>query len=294
MEMQASEMKVYSHRYSGIKSILQKIPKVAQQLKASNLPYWVFVMNSNPIGIVVVGKEPMQLLASPGTPMALIALIDTKLPKENIETFANETLKLVTQKSVEYALVKLPFNEDVAINQFKKVKFKEFDDEYRMVCQLDKILNLSQELEFIQVKKEEMRQFIELAEKFLQGSPDVALREALKHILELPDVFLDSWFSTEKFYFARKGKQTVGILDLDTTKGLISGMGVDSQQRSKGYGRQIMLFALEQLRKDNCEKAYLRVHAENEPAIHLYESLGFTNVERNKRLIWRKTEQARN
>jgi len=287
-------MKVYSHRDSEIESILQKIPKVAQQLKAANLPYWIFVMNSNPVGIVVVGKEPMQLLASPGIPMTLIALIDTKLPKENMETFAIETLKLVTQKSVECALVKLPFNEDVAINQFKKVNFKEFDDEYRMVCQLDKIFTPSEELEFIQVKKEEMRQFIKLAEKFLQGSPDVALREALKHILELSDEFLDSWYSTEKFYFARKGKQTVGILDLDTTKGLISGMGVDSQQRRKGYGRQIMLFALEQLRKDHCEKAYLRVHVENETAIHLYESLGFTTVERNKRLIWRKIEQAKN
>ena len=292
--MQANQIKVYSHRDSETESILQKIPKVAQQLKAANLPYWIFVINSNPIGIVVVGKEPMQLLASPGTPMALIALIDTKLPKENMETFAIETLKLVTQKSVEYALVKLPFNEDVAINQFKKVNFKEFDDEYRMVCQLDKIFNPSEELEFIQAKKEEMRQFIKLAEKFLQDSPDVALREALKHILELSDEFLDSWYSTEKFYFARKGKQTVGILDLDTTKGLISGMGVDSQQRRKGYGRQIMLFALEQLRKDDCKKAYLRVHAENKPAIHLYESLGFTNVERNKRLIWRETEQAKN
>jgi len=47
--MQASQMKVYSHRDSEIESILQKIPKVAQQLKAANLPYWIFVINLNPI-----------------------------------------------------------------------------------------------------------------------------------------------------------------------------------------------------------------------------------------------------
>lgn len=287
-------MKIYSHTNSEAKPILRKIPRIAQQIEASKLPYWVFVLNSNPIGVVLVGKEPMQLFASPGTPMALVALIDAKLSEENMEAFASETLKLVTQENVEYALVTLLFSEDVAINQFKKVNFREFDDEYRMVCQLDKIFNLSKELQFIQVKREEMRQFAKLAEKFLQDSPDVALRKALEHFPELSDEFLDSWYSTENFYFVRKGEQTVGILIFDIAKGLISGMGVDFQQRGKGYGRQIMLFALEQLRKGDCEKAYLRVHVQNDPAIHLYESLGFTNVERNKRLIWWKTKQARN
>lgn len=292
--MEIRNVKVYSHTNPEAKQILQKNPRIAQQIEASKLPYWVFSLNSNPIGVVLFGKEPMQLLASPGTPMALVALIDSKLSEENMEAFASETLKLVTQENVEYALVILPFNEDVAIKQFKKVNFKEFDDEYRMVCQLDKIFNPSEELQFIQVKREEMRQFAKLAEKFLHDSPDVALREALKHFPELSDEFLDSWYSTEKFYLARKGKQTVGILSFDTAKGLISGMGVDSQQRGKGYGRQIMLFALERLRKDDCENAYLRVHVQNEPAIHLYESLGFTIAERNKRLIWQKTGQARN
>ncbi len=287
-------MKVYPHTNPEAKPILRKTPRVAQQIEASKLPYWVFVLNFKPIGVVLVGKEPIQLLASPGTPMALIVLIDAKLSEKNMEAFASETLKLVAQEDVEYALATLPFDENVAINQFKKVNFKEFDDEYRMMCQLDKIFNQSKELEFIQVKREDMRQFIKLAEKFLQESPDVALRAALRHILELSDEFLDSWYSAEKFYFARKDKQTVGIFSFDITKGLISGMGVDFQQRRKGYGRQIMLFTLEQLRKGGCKTAYLRVHVQNDPAIHLYESLGFINVERNKRLIWWKTKQARN
>ena len=287
--MKNRNVKVYSHMDPEAKLILRKIPRVAQQIEASKLPYWVFVLNSSPIGVVLVGKEPMQLFASPGSLMALVALIDAKLSEESMAAFTCETLKLVTRENVEYALVTLPSSEDVAISQFKKADFKEFDDEYRMVCQLDKIFSPSKELQFIQVKREQMRQFAKLAEKFLQDSPDVALRKALKHFPELSDEFLDSWYSTEKFYFARKGKQTVGILTFDITKGLISGMGVDSQQRKKGYGRQIMLFALEQLRKGGCEKAYLRVHVQNDPTIHLYESLGFSNVERNKRLIWWKT-----
>jgi len=292
--MEKRNVKVYSHTDPEAKPILRKIPRVAEQIEASKLPYWVFVLNSNPIGVVLVGKEPMQLFASPGTPMAIVALINAKLSEENMAAFASETSQLVTQENVEYALVTIPSSEDVAINQFKKANFKEFDDEYRMVCQLDKIFSPSRKLRFIQVKREGMRQFAILAEQLLQDSPDVAIRTALKHFPELSDEFLDSWYSTEKFYFVRKGKQTVGILTFDITKGLISIMGVDSQQRKKGYGRQIMLFALEQLRKGGCEKAHLRVHVQNDPAVHLYKSLGFSNVERNKRLIWRKTEQARN
>ncbi len=281
-------MKVYSHVDPDLKPLLKKISKYAKQAEALNLPFWVFVQESKPIGIIVVGKEPIQLLAPPGTPVALINLIDTKLPKESIGTFATEALKLAIQRNVEYALATFRFEEDEAVNQFKKKGFKEFDDCYKMACQLDKRFKPSSELRVRQVKKEEMRQFIKLAEKFLQGSPDVALTKALEHILELPDEFLNFYYSQEKFYFAKKEAQHVGILDLNTTKGLVSNIGVDPQQRGRGYGKQIMLFALEQLRKSGCKQANLRVHVQNKPAVRLYESLGFSIAGRYKRLIWRK------
>jgi ribosomal protein S18 acetylase RimI-like enzyme len=135
-----------------------------------------------------------------------------------------------------------------------------------------------------------MRQFIKVAEKFLKGSPDITLTKALEHILELPDEFLDFYYTQEKVYFADKNQQTVGVLGFNPNKGLISNVGVDPEQRGKGYGRQIMLFGLEQLRKSGCKQAYLRVHVDNKLAIHLYESLGFVKAERYKTLIWRKNQ----
>jgi len=281
-------MKVYSHTDPYAKTILEKISKYARQAEAMKLPYWVFVQDSNPIGIVAVGKEPLQLLASPGTPVAFVNLIDAKQPKENIEVFVREALKLAAQKNVEYVLATFPCNEDVAINQFKKLDFKEFDDCYRMVCQLDKDFKPSEELRYVRVKKEEMRQFIKLAEKFLQGSPDIALTEALKYMPELPDEFLNFYYSMERFYFANKDQQTTGVISFNTSNGLISNIGVGPQERGKGYGRQIMLFGLQQLKESGCKQAYLRVHSENKPALRLYESLGFVKAERYKRLIWRK------
>ena len=281
-------MKVYSHEDPNLKQFLQKISKVTKQVDAMKLPYWVFVQDSNPVGIVVVGKEPMQLLASPGAAMAFVELLSTRLPKESIGAFAAEALKLTGQKNVEYALAKFPFDEDTAINQFKTANFKEFDDCYSMVCRLDKTFEPAKELQLRKVKKEEMHQFITLAGSFLQGSPDIALEEALQHISELPDEFLELYYTQEEFFIAYKNEQPVGILNLNTVKGLVSNVAVDRNERGKGYGRQLMVFGLQELKKKGCEQAYLRVHVENKPAIFLYESLGFTKAERYKRLIWRK------
>jgi len=281
-------MKVYSHEDPDLKQFIKKISKVTKQVEAMKLPYWVFVEESNPVGIVVVGKEPMQLLASPGSSMAFVDLLNMRLPNESIGAFAVEALKLTGENDVEYALAKFPFNEDEAIRRFKRVNFRESDDCYQMVCKLDKAFKPSGELQFKKVKKEEMRQFIEYAERFLQGSPDVALEEALQHISELPDDFLELYYTQEEFFIAYKDEQPVGILNLNTVKGLVSNVAVDHNERGKGYGRQLMVFGLQELKKKGCEQAYLRVHVENKPAILLYESLGFTKAERYKRLIWRK------
>ncbi len=279
-------MRAYSHDDPNAKPILQKVSKYTQQAQAMNLPYWVLAQDSEPVGIVAVGKEPIQLCAAPGTPMALIRVIDPAFPEGIIDDFASEAMKLAAEKGIEYALVTFSDKDDVAINQFKRANFKEFDDCYRMVCQLDKEFKPACDLQFRQVQKEEMRQFIGIAHRFLKGSPDVTLSRALEHMLELPDDFLDFYYSQEKFYFANVNQKAVGILDFNPTKGLISNVGVDPQQRGKGYGRQIMLFALEQLKISGCKQTHLRVHVENKSAIHLYESLGFVKAERYKTLMW--------
>ena len=281
-------MKVYSHKDPSAKSFISKIPKVAEQVEALRLPYWLFVEGSDPVGIVIIGKEPIQLLAPPGTGMAFVDLLDLKSSREIIAAFAAESLEMLIQRQVAYALAKLPFEADVAIQELKKRDFKEFDDCFHMICKLDKTFNPSTGLEFKKVEKEEMRQFITLTEEFLRGSPDIALRKALEHILELPDEFLNRYFMMEDFYTAFEDEKPVGILNINTAKGLVSNVGVDPKQRGRGYGRQIMLFGLQQLKRSGCEQAYLRVHVANEPAVHLYETLGFVKTQRYKRLIWQR------
>jgi hypothetical protein len=40
-------------------------------------------------------------------------------------------------------------------------------------------------------------------------------------MLELPDEFLNFYYSQEKFYFANKNQQPVGIIDFNPNRGLI-------------------------------------------------------------------------
>jgi len=165
------KMRVYSHKDAEIKPFLEKFSKQTPQLEALRMPYWIFVRDSNPIGLVAVGKEPVQLIASPGTPMAIIHWIDTEQPKENIGNFARQALELATGKEIEYALSVFPSGEKEAIKQFKEIGFQDLDDSYRMVCRLDINFESSDELRFRQVQREEMRRFTKVAERFLSGSP---------------------------------------------------------------------------------------------------------------------------
>ena len=281
-------MMVYSHDDPEAKPFLEKIPRYAQQAQTLNIPYWIFVQGSNPIGIVGVGQEPIQLIATPGTTVAIIQPIDTKQPRETIEEFASKALEIAAQRNVEYASVLFPFEEVQAIEIFREKGFKDFDDCYRMVCQLDRDFKPSDALQFKQIQREEMRQFISIAKKFLQGSPDITLTKALQFFFDLPEEFLNFYYTQEEFFFALRDQKKVGVLDINTNRGLISNVAVDSRERGKGYGRQIMLFGLEQLKKSNCKQAYLRVHVENKPAINLYESLGFLKTDRYKTLIWKR------
>jgi ribosomal protein S18 acetylase RimI-like enzyme len=286
-------LKVYSHKDPEAKPFIEKISRFTREAEAMKLPYWIFVQNLNPIGITAIGKEPIYLLAPPGTPFAFVTLTDFKQSAENVTAFISEAVRLTAQNNVGYMIASFPSDQNEAIAQFENLGFKEFDDCYQMTCQLNRPFAPSAELQFVQVKKEEMRQFISTAAKFFQGSPDVTLTEALRYIPMLPDDFLGFYYTLEKFYFASKNQTTVGILNIDTNQGRISNIGVDAQQRCKGYGKQIMLFGLNQLKSSGCEKAHLRVHVDNSSAIHLYESLGFIKATRYKRLIFRNQQTGR-
>lgn len=280
-------MKIYPHTDREAQTILEK---TKDKVNADHLdpPYWVFAQNSESIGILGCSEEPGPLLASPGTPYAYVTWMDPNQPDETIEDFIAQALTIGNQKNIEYATASFPFNKERVIACFKNAGFRELADSYTMTKLLKEPLRLPEILKFVQIKREEMGQFVEFVKKFFKGSADTYLAEALEHILELPVEFLDQVYDREKYYFAVRDGQKVGVLNYSINSGRVSNMGVNPSNRGKGYGRAILIYILEQLRKGGCKQANLRVHARNKPALHLYRSIGFVEKERHVTLIWRR------
>lgn len=58
------------------------------------------------------------------------------------------------------------------------------------------------------------------------------------------------------------------------------GLVTDGEKRNRGFGRLLTWTLLERARKAGAKTAYLQVEEENEPALYVYESIGFREVYR--------------
>jgi mycothiol synthase len=103
---------------------------------------------------------------------------------------------------------------------------------------------------------------------------DLAAREA------------DAWFDADDFLLAWDDGRLVGYnwLKVESDESLdgallgeIYVIGVDAAEAGRGLGRSLMLAGLNRLRERGCTVAALYVDADNEGAVRLYRSLGFTD-----------------
>ena len=59
----------------------------------------------------------------------------------------------------------------------------------------------------------------------------------------------------------------------------INNIAVDPKFRQRGYGKILMESMMELAKQNRCERIHLEVRVSNEPAIQLYQSLGFHPLE---------------
>ncbi|KKK37431.1 GCN5 family acetyltransferase [Mesobacillus campisalis] len=78
-------------------------------------------------------------------------------------------------------------------------------------------------------------------------------------------------------YLAEKDGEIVGKVNLQMTSqlGAIFGLGVVPEHRRNGYGRAILLMAIQKLKEAGAKNVMLQVAAENANALNLYKSCGF-------------------
>lgn len=81
-------------------------------------------------------------------------------------------------------------------------------------------------------------------------------------------------------YMAEVDNKIVGKVNLEISNdiGGIFGLGVIPEYRGKGYGREILLGAVEKLKERNSRAIMLQVAVKNNKALNLYKSCGFVET----------------
>jgi len=85
-------------------------------------------------------------------------------------------------------------------------------------------------------------------------------------------------FSAENWFFVQAEDRVVGVLILSLHANgeacELVYMGIDPQERGKGWGRQIVEFALWQAHQLGADRLVLAVDEENSPAVKMYQDAG--------------------
>lgn len=78
-------------------------------------------------------------------------------------------------------------------------------------------------------------------------------------------------------YLAEVDNKVIGKVHLETSDGVggIYGLGILPEYRKKGYGREVLMRAIEKLIDKNLKEIMLQVAVKNQRALNLYSSCGF-------------------
>jgi ribosomal protein S18 acetylase RimI-like enzyme len=150
-------------------------------------------------------------------------------------------------------------------------------------------------LDFVSFAGDYPQRLAELLEQTYVGTLDCP---GLDGVRSMPDV-LDGYraqgrHAPSDWYFVREKGDDVGALILADHPGYgnceVVYMGVIPQARGRGFGEQMMRFALEVAAQRGAERLVLAVDAGNTPALAAYRRVGFLQWDR--RIVYARLQQS--
>ena len=264
-------MKVISYRDSELEQFKERISNFVETYESMGFAYWVFVLDSNPLAIFFLGKEPVNLIAPSGTLVSMIQILDYDGSEEYMAEIVSKTINMGNENKVKYILASnFPEEQIKQVNNFKQQGFKEKARWYRMERQLEDAPDPQGNLRLEIVKRTGVKEFLNASNHCTSGSYE---GEATLNLAGVPENLLTFWYNMQELYYVYKDQEMIGILNLTPdAQNNLNNIGIAPEYRSKGYGKQVLLHALERLRAQDKENVSLRVHAENKRAIGLYKS----------------------
>jgi RimJ/RimL family protein N-acetyltransferase len=267
----------------------EKIQRYTKQVEPLGFTYQLYLNEDQPVGIALIGQEPLQLFKPVGTPLIRLIVIDYAQPEEILNAFADEVLHLAKSRDVDFAYLDIPAKQERLAEYLKQIGFQELANRYEMVRSLNDSVKVSDQLRYEQIRRDDVNQFFVYMKEFMSGSPDVVLDMVMENFKEVPEEILDYWYQSDQAYFVYHKKELIGILDLVPPAGYIQNIGVAPAHRRKGLATEMLRFCLQLFKDAGKEKAELGVHVDNKGAIRLYESLGFKVDEQVQTFIWWNT-----
>jgi GNAT superfamily N-acetyltransferase len=266
----------------------EQISKYTKQVEPFGFTYRVFVEGETLVGIALIGQEPFQLFAPVGTPLIRFFVIDYQQSVDVLSAYAHEVLKLAKSQGVDFAYLNISTEHKKLVKRLQRIGFKELANRYEMSRSLENPVVSSNQLRFEKIQREDVDRFFNLMKEFMSGSPDNVLDLVMENFKNVPEPILDAWFDSAEAFFVYHNKEMIGVLDLVPQAGLIQNIGVSPAHRRKGFGKEMLQYALNLLKDAGSDRANLGVHVDNKRAFQLYKKLGFSVDKQIQTLIWWK------
>ena len=126
--------------------------------------------------------------------------------------------------------------------------------------------------------------FLEVNSRAFSWHPEQGSLDSSK----LNDLFKEEWFDDEGFLLLEVKNRLAGFCwtkvhhQGDLTVGEIFVIAVDPDFHGRGFGKPLTISGLNYLANVGADLGMLYVEADNEPAIRIYEDIGFTHFSTNR------------
>ncbi len=275
-------MEILKHDESDAESLIQKISSRIQSILNDGTPFFLFVQDARVEGLLVIRHEPTYLLAEAGAAYGSVVCFveDT----ESLRKVLDASVKLMDDRNLSYLIhskQKFTTEERTSLEEHG---LKLMDHSYEMSVDIHEFLEIPEGLVLRPMRIEERDRFLRVEEEFFEGSGDRLSSLMIHNIRTLSQETLDIIYNEDTSYYVFEGELLVGIVVVFVDNGGIASIAVEPNLRGKGYGRKILAMALNRLKELGWERAWLRVDAENAPAIAIYDALGF--VKTNERFAF--------